>query len=250
MCEGTYSSGLLGVSDEDEKKLETALLDKVEVLRPGYTRLSLPYWMTEEEINYVVKAVKFVADYGSKFLPMYRFEAESGVWSHLCKPATSCKKLTEFRLVRSSSHATASKKMSLPETFAAACDALNNVPMIENACSGQLPAEHAHLRWFVVAGNAGGSVNCIVNPPDFDEIVHLDQTNAFQPSPIKSQITPRYLDAEDIFPICELLESSHDPFGFSQDSYEASFETVNTTPRDVTASPTQLMEYNFGAENV
>ena len=72
MCEGTYSSGLLGVSDEDEKKLETALLDKVEVLRPGYTRLSLPYWMTEEEINYVVKAVKFVADHGSKFLSSYR----------------------------------------------------------------------------------------------------------------------------------------------------------------------------------
>lgn len=226
MCEGTYSSGLLGVSDEDEKKLETALLDKVEVLRPGYTRLSLPYWMTEEEINYVVKAVKFVADHGSKFLPMYRFEAESGVWSHMCKPATSCKKLTEFRLVRSSSHATASKKMSLLETFAAACDALNNVPMIENACSGQLPAEHAHLRWFMVAGDTGGSVNCIVNPPDFDEIVHLDQANAFQPSPIKSQITPRYLDVEEILSVIDLN-------AVSQDSYEASVETDDSSPRDV-----------------
>ena len=92
MCAGPYSIQLLGISAADSQLLETALLDKVEVrmsdcvfgvmllcllecqvLRPGYTRLSLPYWMSAQEIDYVVNAVKFVADHGHKFLSVYRY---------------------------------------------------------------------------------------------------------------------------------------------------------------------------------
>ena len=79
MCAGPYSQWLLGVCDgvsEDTKAvnaaIEVALLDKQEVLRPGYTRLSLPYFMGSERIEYVMRCVEFVADKGVLFLPHYR----------------------------------------------------------------------------------------------------------------------------------------------------------------------------------
>ena len=72
-CAGPFSQQLLGLSSSSNKRLESALLDKHEVLRPGYSRLSLTYWMSQAEINYVLDGVLFVAEHGFKFLPLYRF---------------------------------------------------------------------------------------------------------------------------------------------------------------------------------
>jgi hypothetical protein len=38
--------------------------------------------MSWEEIQMIDKAVKFIADYGWMFLPLYTFSAESGEWYH------------------------------------------------------------------------------------------------------------------------------------------------------------------------
>lgn len=40
-----------------------------EVLRPGVTRLSFPYFMSWEGVEFVVKAVELVAKEGWKLLP-------------------------------------------------------------------------------------------------------------------------------------------------------------------------------------
>ena len=45
---------------------------RLQVLRPGYSRFSLPFWLSQEEIDYVLDAVLFVAEHGWKFLPVYR----------------------------------------------------------------------------------------------------------------------------------------------------------------------------------
>ncbi len=83
MCAGPYSQWLLGISDSiavgDESHqnsagdaIEYALLDKHEVIRPGYTRLSLPYFTSDEKIEYILKAIEFIADFGVLFLSQYR----------------------------------------------------------------------------------------------------------------------------------------------------------------------------------
>jgi hypothetical protein len=46
--------------------------EKAELLRPGFSRLSLPYTLTDVEVDFVIKAVLFVAEEGWKFLPQYR----------------------------------------------------------------------------------------------------------------------------------------------------------------------------------
>ena len=50
---------------------EISLLDKHEVLRPGYSRLSIPYWMENME-EYIVNAISIVCQHGLKFLPYYK----------------------------------------------------------------------------------------------------------------------------------------------------------------------------------
>lgn len=45
-------------------KFESALLSKHELVRPGYSRLSLHYAISDAELEYILEAVHFVANYG------------------------------------------------------------------------------------------------------------------------------------------------------------------------------------------
>lgn len=72
-CAGPFSQQLLGISPSDNHKFEMALLDKHEVLRPGYSRVSFPFFMPPVEIDFVISAILFVADHGWKFLPDYKY---------------------------------------------------------------------------------------------------------------------------------------------------------------------------------
>lgn len=81
-CAGPYATRLLGLSRRDVLALEDALISKKEMLRPGFTRMSFPYFMSTAELEYVLAAVNFVATDGWKFLPQYKFNHKSGVWKH------------------------------------------------------------------------------------------------------------------------------------------------------------------------
>uniref|UniRef100_H3H5W5 Aminotransferase class V domain-containing protein n=1 Tax=Phytophthora ramorum TaxID=164328 RepID=H3H5W5_PHYRM len=81
-CAGPYATRLLGLARRDVLALESALIEKKEMLRPGFTRVSFPYFMTTAELEYVLAAVNFVATDGWKFLPQYKFNHKSGAWKH------------------------------------------------------------------------------------------------------------------------------------------------------------------------
>ncbi|KAL3661679.1 hypothetical protein V7S43_013438 [Phytophthora oleae] len=81
-CAGPYATRLLGLARRDVLALENALIAKKEMLRPGFTRMSFPYFMSSAELEYVLAAVNFVATDGWKFLPQYKFNHKSGVWKH------------------------------------------------------------------------------------------------------------------------------------------------------------------------
>jgi selenocysteine lyase/cysteine desulfurase len=79
MCAGPFSQSLLGILDPQlNAAMEAQLLDKHEVLRPGYTRMSFPFFVQEKEIDYVLRGIAFVAEHGWKFLPFYRYCSSCG----------------------------------------------------------------------------------------------------------------------------------------------------------------------------
>eukprot|EP00315_Gephyrocapsa_oceanica_P046214 CAMPEP_0185537682 /NCGR_PEP_ID=MMETSP1366-20130426/110565_1 /TAXON_ID=38817 /ORGANISM="Gephyrocapsa oceanica, Strain RCC1303" /LENGTH=536 /DNA_ID=CAMNT_0028149401 /DNA_START=1 /DNA_END=1608 /DNA_ORIENTATION=- len=85
MCAGPYSQALLGIDSALSAALQAQLVKKEdnEVLRPGYTRVSLPYFADAATVRYVLDALLFVAEHGWKLLPQYTCDAASGEWRHV-----------------------------------------------------------------------------------------------------------------------------------------------------------------------
>jgi hypothetical protein len=54
----------MGLDAAGTAALETLLLDQAEVMRPGFVRLSLPYFASDAEVNYSLAAVHAVAEHG------------------------------------------------------------------------------------------------------------------------------------------------------------------------------------------
>lgn len=81
-CAGPYAQRLLGLSAEDSLSIEQSLLLKKELLRPGFTRLSFPYFLSTQDVSYMVKCIDFIASHGWKFLPLYQFNHKTGEWKH------------------------------------------------------------------------------------------------------------------------------------------------------------------------
>ncbi len=97
-CSGPYSQHLLGlteivngreVANQANVSIENALLhykEKAELLRPGYTRLSLPFkGLCREEVEYVLKALEWVAKHGWALICQYRCNHRTGEWRHFSR---------------------------------------------------------------------------------------------------------------------------------------------------------------------
>jgi len=98
-CSGPYSQRLLGLTMMDKdgmevpndlnQKIEHALInfkERSELLRPGYTRLSLPFkGLRQEEVEYVLKALEWVSKHGWKLMCQYRCNHRTGDWRHFSR---------------------------------------------------------------------------------------------------------------------------------------------------------------------
>ena len=84
-CAGPYSQSLLGLDAARNAAVEAALLQgRAELLRPGYTRLSLPTKSLRavEVQEYILPALVWVATHGWALLPQYRCNHRTGEWRH------------------------------------------------------------------------------------------------------------------------------------------------------------------------
>ena len=68
------------LSVEYEKLLNDAF--NVEHLRPGYIRITFPFFMNDAEVGYILEALKMVATEAWKLLPQYEVDEKSGEWRH------------------------------------------------------------------------------------------------------------------------------------------------------------------------
>jgi selenocysteine lyase/cysteine desulfurase len=80
-CAGPYGHALLGVGEELSLRLRAAIVRGFHGVKPGWTRVSLAYYMSREEVRFVLAAVDFVAAHGHRFLPLYAFDWATGDWA-------------------------------------------------------------------------------------------------------------------------------------------------------------------------
>ncbi|SEJ43502.1 Selenocysteine lyase/Cysteine desulfurase [Deinococcus reticulitermitis] len=81
-CAGPYGHALLGIDDERSERYFQCIMGDMGGLKPGWTRLNLAPWAADEEVDFLLSAVEFVAEYGERFLPLYSFDWHTGAWSH------------------------------------------------------------------------------------------------------------------------------------------------------------------------
>jgi selenocysteine lyase/cysteine desulfurase len=79
-CAGPYGHELLCINDTLAAAHETAVARGVAAMRPGWARLGLNFFFDDESIEYIIKAVRFVARNGWKFLRYYQLDPKSGTW--------------------------------------------------------------------------------------------------------------------------------------------------------------------------
>ena len=82
-CAGMYGLYTLGMSQEEVDYVLRQMRDENnELARPGYFRINLHYTLTEKELKYIVRAVKYVCENGWRFLPLYDVNPETGNYFH------------------------------------------------------------------------------------------------------------------------------------------------------------------------
>ncbi|XP_006663876.3 probable cysteine desulfurase [Oryza brachyantha] len=80
-CAGPYGHILLDVDNELSLRIRSAILEGYSGLKPGWTRLSFAYYLSKEEFKFILSAIEFIAAYGHRFLPLYKFDWITGNWT-------------------------------------------------------------------------------------------------------------------------------------------------------------------------
>lgn len=82
-CAGPYGHRLLGIDRRTSERFRALVRRGLHGIKPGWARLSLPYYASEDDLEFILSAVEFVADHGLDFVPLYRLNWRDGVWRHV-----------------------------------------------------------------------------------------------------------------------------------------------------------------------
>ncbi|RLN93739.1 hypothetical protein BBJ28_00014090, partial [Nothophytophthora sp. Chile5] len=185
-CAGPYGARLLGLSREHIIALGHAVVANDEVLKPGVARMSFPYFADDDEVEYILEAVNFVASHGWKFLPQYGFDGRTGAWRHVSRAdvAFPAKKylanmqIDENETTRSSMSAepirniAAHRRENLEQAVTLADRCIEEATASEAFPEGQkLVEDHEWLRWFVYPYEAVAAYKAEGEKPSLTETI-------------------------------------------------------------------------------
>jgi hypothetical protein len=79
-CAGPYGHILLDIDDHLSQRYRQLISKGFTGLKPGWVRINLHYTFSETDIRFLIRALRFVADHGYRFLQKYVFHLYSGEW--------------------------------------------------------------------------------------------------------------------------------------------------------------------------
>ena len=86
-CAGPYGHRLLDIDRETSETFRRLIRRGVDGIKPGWVRVTVPFYATEDDVEFLLSAIEFVADHGRNFVPRYRLSWRDGVWRHVERPA-------------------------------------------------------------------------------------------------------------------------------------------------------------------
>jgi selenocysteine lyase/cysteine desulfurase len=82
-CAGPYGHLLLGIERATSERYRALIASGIHGMKPGWVRITIPFYASPEDIEFLLRAVEFVAERGQDFVPAYAFDFRNGVWSHI-----------------------------------------------------------------------------------------------------------------------------------------------------------------------
>ncbi|MGD9795343.1 MAG: aminotransferase class V-fold PLP-dependent enzyme, partial [Acidimicrobiia bacterium] len=156
-CAGPYGHRLLGIDLERSHEFEHEIAHGCEGIKPGWTRVSFNYFISETVFQYIVDAVDLIATDGWKLLPDYRFDPVTGLWRHRNGPSEPTLRLSQLsydpatgELRRPSIDHTRAPEVALASYLAEARRQFGAARAWAVATDriGALSEDFEHLRWF------------------------------------------------------------------------------------------------------
>lgn len=95
-CAGPYGHELLDLSDEKSDEYMDELDTGNVGIKPGWSRLNLNYFVPDYEINFIIKAVNWIADNGYLLLKNYHFDDKNALWHNTNPQPIALHSLNEF----------------------------------------------------------------------------------------------------------------------------------------------------------
>jgi selenocysteine lyase/cysteine desulfurase len=82
-CAGPYGHHLMNI-DQKHSDFYRCIITNIGYsgIKPGWVRVNLHYALDPDELDYLIKAMKFVCEHGYKFLQLYVFNIKNGEWGH------------------------------------------------------------------------------------------------------------------------------------------------------------------------
>lgn len=159
-CAGPYGHRLLGIDITTSREFEREIVRGCEGVKPGWVRVNFNYFITDAVFEYVIEAVKLVAEHGWKLLPDYEFIPDKGTFRHREGIPDPPMSLQDVRYVGGNMQYRA-RHMTEPEW--ALADYLDEARSIfdeaEDRLQAQVPKDppplsddFEHLRWFPLPG--------------------------------------------------------------------------------------------------
>jgi selenocysteine lyase/cysteine desulfurase len=81
-CAGPYGHLLLGIDDETSLRYREAIVCGREGVKPGWVRINLHWIFEPADLDFLLRALAFVAENGPLFLRDYRYAEKTGEWTH------------------------------------------------------------------------------------------------------------------------------------------------------------------------
>ena len=152
-CAGPYGHRLLGIDIVQSSEYKCEILKGAEGIKPGWARINFNYFITESAFEFILDAVDFVAAEGWKFLPLYEFSPDTGIWSHRRWSHQARMRLTDVSYARGGmafphTHSVSSQAAYASYLAEARALAASISPPSDIEPQRRFSEQFEHLRWF------------------------------------------------------------------------------------------------------
>lgn len=82
VCASPYGHLLMNIDQAKSNKIKEAFHSHGNIMKAGWTRVAFSYYMEQETVDYIIKAVTIVAEESANLLPWYKINS-NGSWSYV-----------------------------------------------------------------------------------------------------------------------------------------------------------------------